>query len=112
MRKLKTLWRSALSPRVCEELETWIGVLLALAAAVLLFATLKAQGARAAELAGYVAAPARSLRAAALESTMAAGARGTPWCEAYVHAVLAPGMPPNRIKLPPASRARVQGSAS
>ena len=55
MHKLKTLWRSALSPRVCEELETWIGVLLALGAAVLLFATLKAQAARADELVGATA---------------------------------------------------------
>jgi hypothetical protein len=43
MRKLKVLWRSALSSRVIEELETWASVLLALGAALLLYATLKAQ---------------------------------------------------------------------
>ena len=89
MHKLKTLWRSALSPRVCEELETWIGVLLALCAAVLLFATLKAQVARADELVGATA----HLQVE-FTSTMAAGARSTPRREAYVDAVLAPGMPP------------------
>jgi Ca-activated chloride channel family protein len=57
MRKLKTLWRSALSPRVCEELETWIGVLLALAAAVLLFVTLKGQAAYADEFPRALGAP-------------------------------------------------------
>jgi hypothetical protein len=45
MRKLKTLWRTALSARVWEELEIWIGVLLFLGAAVLLFLTLKTQAA-------------------------------------------------------------------
>ena len=32
MRKFKILWRNALSPHACEELETWISVLLALVA--------------------------------------------------------------------------------
>src|SRR5262245_29679915 len=86
MRKLKTLWRSALSPRVWEELETWFGVLLAVGAALLLYATLKNQAARADALA--------SVEPTQIAATMAAGARGTPWYEAYVHAVPAPGMPP------------------
>ena len=64
MRKLKNLWRSALSPRVCEELETWAQVLLALGAGVLLFVTLKAQTAN--------AQPRPT--AARLESSIAAGA--------------------------------------
>ena len=64
MRKLKTLWRSALSPRVCEELETWIGVLLALAAAVLLFVTLKGQAAYADEFPRDVGAPTLLFQAA------------------------------------------------
>jgi hypothetical protein len=45
MRKLKALWRHACSPPVRDELETWIGVLLALAAALLLYATLTARAA-------------------------------------------------------------------
>jgi Ca-activated chloride channel family protein len=49
MRKLKALWRSGLPPRMRDELETWSGVLLALGAALLLYATLKAQAAHAAE---------------------------------------------------------------
>jgi hypothetical protein len=57
MRKLKILWRSALSPRVWEELETLIGVLLALGAAVLLFLTLKGQAAYADELPHDFSAP-------------------------------------------------------
>jgi hypothetical protein len=64
MRRLKNLWRSALSPRVCEELETWTQVLLALGAGVLLFVTLKAQTTN---------AQPRST-AATLESPIAAGA--------------------------------------
>ncbi len=64
MRKLKTLWRSALSPRVCEELETWIGVLLALGAAVLLFVTLKSQAAYADEFPRDVGAPTLLFQAA------------------------------------------------
>jgi hypothetical protein len=66
MRKLKTLWRSALSPRVWEELETWIGVMLFLGAAALLFVTLKAQAAYASSLV--------AVEATQLERTMAAGA--------------------------------------
>jgi hypothetical protein len=97
MRKLKTLWRSALSPRLWEELEALIGVLLALGAAALLFVTLKGQGA-------YGSAP-RPAEAVAREVTLSAvaslpalqsGARGTPRQEAYVHAMHAPGMPPTR----------------
>jgi hypothetical protein len=89
MVRLKTLWRNALSPHVCEELGTWARVLLALGAAVLLFATLKAQAAYPVNLARTV-----GHLPTALESTMAAGARSTPRHEAYVHAVRAPGMPP------------------
>ncbi len=88
MRKLKVLWRSALSSRVCEEIETWVTVLLGLGAALLLYATLKAQAVDGETRPHAVGAPAR------LESAMAAGARSTPCREAYVHAVLAPGMPP------------------
>jgi hypothetical protein len=97
MHKLKTLWRNALSPAVCEELETWARVLLALGAAVLLFATLNAQVARADERPAEVGAPASALPTLTPNSTMAAGARSTPRHEAYVHAVLAPGMPPDTI---------------
>jgi Ca-activated chloride channel family protein len=57
MRKLKVLWRTARSPRVREELETWSAVLLALGAALLLYATLKAQAAHAAEFPRDVGAP-------------------------------------------------------
>ena len=64
MRKLKTLWRSALSPRVWEELETWFGVLLAVGAALLLYATLKDQAA-------YASSP-MAAETALLDSTMAA----------------------------------------
>jgi len=45
MRKWKTLWRGELSPQVCEEIETWVGVLLGLGALLLLYATLTAQAA-------------------------------------------------------------------
>jgi hypothetical protein len=88
MRKLKVLWRSARSSRVLEEIETWASLLLVLGAVLLLYATLKAQAAEAVELLPKLGAP------TLLESTMAAGARSTPWHEAYVPAVLAPGMPP------------------
>ncbi len=57
MRKLKILKRHTLSPAAREELETWIGVLLALAAGWLLYATLTAQAARAAEFPSDVGAP-------------------------------------------------------
>ena len=57
MRKLKTLWRGALSSRVCEELETWAQVLLALGAVALLYATLKSQAAYADEFPRDVGAP-------------------------------------------------------
>ena len=57
MRQLKILKRHALSPRAREELETWIGVLLALAAGLLLYATLTAQAARAAEFPSDIGAP-------------------------------------------------------
>ena len=45
MRKmlLKRLWRHGLSARVFEELEHWLSVLLTVAAALLLFAALRAQ---------------------------------------------------------------------
>jgi hypothetical protein len=45
MRKWRTFWRDGLSPRVCEEIETWGGVLLGLGALLLLYATLSAQAA-------------------------------------------------------------------
>jgi Ca-activated chloride channel family protein len=57
MRKLKSLWRSTRAARVCEELETWTYVLLTLGAALLLYATLTAQAARAAEFPTEVGAP-------------------------------------------------------
>jgi Ca-activated chloride channel family protein len=57
MRKLKILRRHVLSPRAREELETWIGFLLALVAGLLLYATLTAQAARAAEFPSDVGAP-------------------------------------------------------
>ena len=57
MRKLKGWWRAALSPWVWDEVETWIGVLLALGAALLLYATLTAQAAQADEFPRDVGAP-------------------------------------------------------
>ena len=57
MRKLKSLWRKTLSPSVCDELETWTSVLLVLAAGLLLYATLTAQAARAAEFPTDIGAP-------------------------------------------------------
>ncbi len=85
MRKLKNLWRSALSPRVCEELETWTQVLLALGAGVLLFVTLKAQAANAGPRA----------TAARWESPIAAGGLGSR-DEPCVHAMPQPRTPPQR----------------
>jgi Ca-activated chloride channel family protein len=63
MRKLK-FWWTALSPRVLEELEAWGGVLLALTAALLLYATLKAQAAQAAEFPSELGAPTLLFQAA------------------------------------------------
>ena len=57
MRKRKFEWRKALSPSACEELEVWMAVLLGLVAGLLLYATLKAQAARAAEFPSEVGAP-------------------------------------------------------
>jgi len=57
MRKLKSLWRSPRAARVCEELENWTYVLLTLGAALLLYATLTAQAARAAAFPADVGAP-------------------------------------------------------
>jgi hypothetical protein len=57
MRKLKFLRRGQGGARLREELETWTHVLLAVGAALLVFATLKAQAAHAAEPASDVAAP-------------------------------------------------------
>src|SRR5262245_31040995 len=57
MRKRKFEWRKALPPSACEELEVWTSVLLALAAGLLLHATLTAQAARAAEFPHDVGAP-------------------------------------------------------
>jgi len=45
MRKLKALWRNACSPPAWDELETWINVLLIVAATLLLYATLTLQAA-------------------------------------------------------------------
>ena len=45
MRTLKALWRNALSPPAWEELETWINVLLVVAATLLLYVTLTSQAA-------------------------------------------------------------------
>ena len=64
MRRLKVWWRDALSPRVWEELETWVGVLLTLGAALLLYATLKAQAAQADEFPRDVGAPTLLFQAA------------------------------------------------
>jgi hypothetical protein len=49
MRKRKFEWLKALPPSACEELEVWTSVLLALAAGLLLYATLTAQAAAALE---------------------------------------------------------------
>ncbi|HEY3519212.1 MAG TPA: hypothetical protein VGL98_19325, partial [Gammaproteobacteria bacterium] len=57
MRKRKFEWRKALPRSACEELEVWTSVLLALAAGLLLYATLTAQAARAAEFPSDVGAP-------------------------------------------------------
>jgi Ca-activated chloride channel family protein len=57
MRKLKTLWRHARATHALEELELWIGVLLALGAAVLLYVTLTAQAAYADEFPSDIGAP-------------------------------------------------------
>ncbi len=57
MRKLKILKRHLLSHRAREEIETWGGFLLAIAAGLLLYATLTAQAARAAEFPSDVGAP-------------------------------------------------------
>jgi Ca-activated chloride channel homolog len=57
MRKLKVLWRGAQRASVREELETWAQVVLALGAALLLYATLKAQAAQADEFPRDLGAP-------------------------------------------------------
>jgi Ca-activated chloride channel homolog len=57
MRKRKFEWRKALPPSACEELEVWMEVLLGLVAGLLLYATLTAQAARAAEFPSDVGAP-------------------------------------------------------
>ena len=57
MRKWKFEWRKALPPSAAEELEVWMSVLLALVAGLLLYATLTAQAARAAEFPSDVGAP-------------------------------------------------------
>jgi hypothetical protein len=49
MRKPKFLWRKALPPSAWDEIEVWTSVLLALAGALLLYATLTAQAAAALE---------------------------------------------------------------
>jgi hypothetical protein len=58
MRKRKFLWLKALPPSAWEELEIWTSVLLSLAAGALLYATLTAQAARAAEVSVGVESPA------------------------------------------------------
>jgi len=90
MRKRRVWWRYGLSARVCEELEHWLSVLLTVAAALLLYAALKAQVAHADEL--PTTSPPRH-PPATIESAMAAAARSTPRHEGMVPAVLAPGMP-------------------
>jgi hypothetical protein len=45
MRKLKALWRNACSPPAWDEIETWVNVLLVVAATLLLYATLTLQAA-------------------------------------------------------------------
>lgn len=57
MRKWKFEWRGKLPSSAYEELEVWVSVLLMLAAALLLYATLKAQAARAAEFPRDIGAP-------------------------------------------------------
>ncbi len=57
MRKLKEMWHTARSARAREELETWTSVLLAVAAALLLYATLRGQAAYAADFPTDVGAP-------------------------------------------------------
>ncbi|HSC15608.1 MAG TPA: VIT domain-containing protein, partial [Gammaproteobacteria bacterium] len=57
MRKRRFEWRKALPPSACEELEVWTSALLAIAAGLLLYATLAAQAARAAEFPSDVGAP-------------------------------------------------------
>lgn len=43
MRNWRSIWRSALPPQLLEELQVWIGVLVALGALLMLYATLAAQ---------------------------------------------------------------------
>jgi Ca-activated chloride channel homolog len=57
MRKRKFEWRQKLPPGASEELEVWFSVLLVLVAGLLLYATLTAQAARAAEFPADVGAP-------------------------------------------------------
>jgi hypothetical protein len=85
MRRYRLWRRYGLSARVREELEHWLSVLLTVAAALLLFAALRGQVAR---------ADAVSSALCQIEITMAAAARSTALHEAPMHAVLAPGMPP------------------
>ena len=73
MRKLKTLWRKTLSPSVCEELEIWTFILLVLAAGALLYATVRAQAARAAEFPADVGAPTLLFQDASGSFSAAAG---------------------------------------
>jgi hypothetical protein len=68
MRKLKVLFRTARTMRVLEELETWSSVLLAVGAALLLYATLKTQAAYGAEMARELGPP----------TLLFAGARSAP----------------------------------
>ena len=85
MRRLKAWWRQGVPPAICEEFEHWLRVVLTVGAALLVYAALKAQLARAVEIPSPV-----------VRCTMAAAAPSTPLHEDNVHAVLAPGMPPRR----------------
>jgi Ca-activated chloride channel family protein len=49
MRSWRSLWRNVLPPHVVEEIEVWFGVLIGLGALLMLYASLTAQPARAAE---------------------------------------------------------------
>ncbi|HEX7236436.1 MAG TPA: hypothetical protein VF405_05710 [Gammaproteobacteria bacterium] len=82
MRKRKFEWRGKLPAGAYEELEVWTSVLLALAAGLLLYATLTAQTARAAEFPSDVGAPtlvfpdsSGSFTKTALDNSMPAGAQ-------------------------------------
>jgi hypothetical protein len=68
MRKLRILWRGLPGESLREELETWAYVLLTVGAALLLYATLKAQAAHAAT---FLAWPAPALPAGSFGGPLA-----------------------------------------